>query len=754
MASTADTLKSLNSARDILLRDHTLYPQVVPGIIQVIAPNAHLLQRRWGADFLAETFASQVVTREEKQQMSLVILDTLKGYLGRKEMMGEDEDTNVVKSAVQCVASLYEFVFRHTATTPTDSETWAKIASIKSSILRRMDSAAPGVRVCCIKFVACVVQTQTPGLIADPRRPEYEISLALVPRDHPVIPPANLEAEASGLLDRLLGVLQDNLTDPLIVTATLNALSTLVQKRASVSSKILATVLQFNPLKLAGRPMSGQEKIAIRSMTRTTMAFLTNCLKRNPNSTFALRLQQQVERLKHHLTEIFSNQQLKRPAPDEPVDGLDDAKRQRLDNAAANGVTQLQRPPPPQHQQPQPPSYPPLPAGPVSVAQLWTLTGDARANTFHAERLPPQVVTQLVPAIFQSLSQEKLSDAINVVRSRWLTLSRQTPATALDAAKFATGDDVDDDDYDPTLSLGDETDQMINKMDQAPPDGANIEVAVGSFTLPAPPILTDQDRDEYSKTALTRVFSTLADLDKEAKTKGKHVNEHGFNRLAAANTTGHDREGWITLVTRLATRASYDLGVNAVKAEDETRIASKIGQSFSLSNGIREALLNYIMESFRSRIEVAIIWLNEEWYSDRLLLKQRQQDGTAEDGDDDLPNYWPWLLRLFDSILPYLDVKDGKIIIRVLSEIPAVDVRVLDRVRKIAEDPERVAISCNALLYLAMFRPPVREPVLDCVEKLWRENVDAKSTAGKILGRFRPAVLKEAAAKKEEEAQA
>jgi symplekin len=152
----------------------------------------------------------------------------------------------------------------------------------------------------------------------------------LVPRDHPVIPPANLEAEASGLLDRLLGVLQDNLTDPLIVTATLNALSTLVQKRASVSSKILATVLQFNPLKLAGRPMSGQEKIAIRSMTRTTMAFLTNCLKRNPNSTFASRLQQQVERLKHHLTEIFSNQQLKRPAPDEPVDGLDDAKGQWL----------------------------------------------------------------------------------------------------------------------------------------------------------------------------------------------------------------------------------------------------------------------------------------------------------------------------------------------------------------------------------------------------------------------------------------
>lgn len=42
------------------------------------------------------------------------------------------------------------------------------------------------------------------------RLEQNETSLALVPRDHPIIPPSNLEAEASGLLDRLLGVLQEN----------------------------------------------------------------------------------------------------------------------------------------------------------------------------------------------------------------------------------------------------------------------------------------------------------------------------------------------------------------------------------------------------------------------------------------------------------------------------------------------------------------------------------------------------------------
>lgn len=43
------------------------------------------------------------------------------------------------------------------------------MAAIKSNILRRMDSAAPGVKICCVKFVQRVVQTQTPGVISDPR---------------------------------------------------------------------------------------------------------------------------------------------------------------------------------------------------------------------------------------------------------------------------------------------------------------------------------------------------------------------------------------------------------------------------------------------------------------------------------------------------------------------------------------------------------------------------------------------------------
>ncbi len=37
-----------------------------------------------------------------------------------------------------------------------------------------------------------------------------DISLNTIPPNHPLLDPRQLEAEATGLLDRMLGVLQDN----------------------------------------------------------------------------------------------------------------------------------------------------------------------------------------------------------------------------------------------------------------------------------------------------------------------------------------------------------------------------------------------------------------------------------------------------------------------------------------------------------------------------------------------------------------
>lgn len=47
-------------------------------------------------------------------------------------------------------------------------------------------------------------------------------------------------------------------------------------------------------------------------------------------------------------------------------------------------------------------------------------------------------------------------------------------------------------------------------------------------------------------------------------------------------------------------------------------------------------------------------------------------------------------------MVPYLDAKD-KVLIRFLSEIPAINADILERVKKLARDPERVGLAVNAI---------------------------------------------------------
>ncbi|KAK5174505.1 uncharacterized protein LTR77_001585 [Saxophila tyrrhenica] len=740
MADNSDTITQLNSARSIVLKDAAIYPQVVNGVLPVIGPERPVELRRWGADFLAETFASPVVSAEEKQSMCFTVLDTLKSYLLRKEENGEDEDWTVVKSAVQCAASIYPLVFRHTATNVDDAETWGKMASMKSSILRRMDSAPGGVRVCCIKFVASVVLVQTQGVIADPRRPEQnEISLALVPRDHKLISYSNLEAEASGLLDRLLGVLQDNISDPLIATATLNALSSLVQRRPSIAAKILSTVLAFNPLTLAGTgKLEGKDKVAVRSMTRTTMSFLTNVYKRNPTQALAGRIQHQIERLRQTLTDVFSEHNpLKRGAPDEPVDGLSDDKRQKLDREAESGMT-------PQQQQ-----YPPLPPGPVSGAQLWTLTNDSNMAGFHAEAVPQHVLAQIIPPLLSSINSAQFEAAINVVRARYLEMQRRPPPTA------PTGDE-EDDDYDPDMGFGD-GEQIANQVDQLPPLQGQPELATAPFHFPSPPPLTEEERTTYSETAKDRLFITLHELDTEAAKRTKKPGdekEKGFSQLAA--TGSQDRDGWVALLTRLATRPAFessapnmnlDGATDTIKRENEDRALTKQGfQDEILPDKLRAAFHTYILDDWRRRLDIAIAWLNEEWYAEKLASPSSA-----------MSNYTHLTLHFLDALLPYIDTKDGRYLIRLLSEIPylpsgtagldgsagAGDHGIWTRIEKLAEDPERVSLAAQTLLYLAMLRPPVRNGAVECAVRIWRENKLGRAAVGKMVGKYRPEVLQE-----------
>ena len=397
----------------------------------------------------------------------------------------------------------------------------------------------------------------------------------------------------------------------------------------------------------------------------------------------------------------------KRGLPSEPTDGLDSTKRRRL----GADVPRQTEPPP-------------LPPGPISYAQLYTLTDDQALANFGVWQLPEDLVTRVTLAILAHIEAQPLDTAINHVRSRYLTLSKEANA----ARKAVIGED--DEDYEPDFEPSEDREQILNKADALPAEDAPQEVALGPFILPQPPPLTPEETDLIGKQSVSRVFGMMNVLDEPSAAKRQ---KPGLNRLAGSN---YDREAWVTVITRLATRASAVLDDSPDgDPKESTTVVKKGIQVASLSDGIRETLWKYIIEDFRTRIGIAIAWLNEEWFNDRIASQSLPASQKSQ-----TQHYQTWTLRILDGILPYLDAKD-KLLLRFLSEIPTLSPAILERVKNLAKDPERVDLAVKAIHYLILMKPPAREICLDAVEDLWRDFEDARLPAQKLLTQWRPGVL-------------
>jgi symplekin len=640
----------------------------------------------------------------------------------------------------------------HRISQPDSAKVFQDLTAIKLNILQRMDSAPISVRICCVKYIQKVVQVETPGTIADPRvrhapntcvivakvyqRPDSnETSIALVPRAHPLLVLPNLEAEAFGLLDRLLSVFQDDSVDPIIIDATLNCLAVLIRTRPAIANKILSAILNFNPLKHATHTMTPRLTVIFKSMERTTRALFRFIMRAMPNHPLEQKIQAYLLRLHQARTTFFSDSSsLKRPA--EPTDGLDPAKRQRL-------VPTQRR-------------YPPLPPPPNTIAQLFTLTEDPAIQQFDVKYLPVQLIDFTIPLLLKSVPQDQLDDASNAIRARFSHLSKASRPTPVPDVALAGPTGIDDDDeYDPDFDVGGDQAPPSTTSEKALEELMQPTLDLGPFELPKPPPMSSTEVAIVSEQSIDHVFGVVHASD---ITPAASRQKLGMNRLAAS---ANDRDAWVTILLRLVTRTpaaidEYDRenDPSEKKEEEPTNAIMKQdpdgdAEEPTVANRIRHRLFMYILEDFRTRLNVAISWLNEEWYTDKMAAKAR--------GDERTPNYSRWCGRLLDRLLPYLDARDKNHFIRLLSEIPAIDRDVLDKVAmQLARDPERVSLFVLSMQYLLMMRPPVRKDVLDVLENVWREgDSQVQIMAGKVLQKWRPGALEAAtAAKKEEEGRA
>lgn len=108
-------------------------------------------------------------------------------------------------------------------------------------------------------------------------------------------------------------------------------------------------------------------------------------------------MQQYLDRLAQSRLEVGDDPSRKRGLPTEPTDGLDSAKRARLDA-----------------QTPQLLKIPPLPPGPLSYQQLFSITEDTGLSSFDVKQLPIDLLVKIVVPLLARADQSMMAQAIEV----------------------------------------------------------------------------------------------------------------------------------------------------------------------------------------------------------------------------------------------------------------------------------------------------------------------------------------------------
>ncbi|KAI5309229.1 Vacuolar protein sorting-associated protein 17, partial [Ascosphaera atra] len=137
----------------------------------------------------------------------------------------------------------------------------------------------------------------------------------------------------------------------------------------------------------------------------------------------------------------------------------------------------------------------------------------------------------------------------------------------------------------------------------------------------------------------------------------------------------------------------------------------------SVADSIRDLLYRFVLEQFRGRINVAISWMNEEWYNDKIRQKAYDEEKARREADGDttemtLPapkkHYDIWVVKMMEGFMPYLDSRDNKVLIRFLSETPELTQPLIEKVKTLANDPERVNLCVQAFQYVFPVCPLLR----------------------------------------------
>lgn len=576
-----------------------------------------------------------------------------------------------------------------------------KFQGVKPAILAVVDqkNAPLGLRLSAIKFAqrCVVVQSRSQNRVS-PR----DVNISLIAGNHPFINTRALENENTTTLHSLLTLIftPQKLS---IVTATINILGVLSRQRHQYAAAVAPALATWTPAPLQTMVTNPSQLKSVDKLLYGVLKHLVKLgLTGNSTPTVMESLSKQAQRIEQLTRDEQSRRKaIKRAMAETPSLKSLDLKRQRTNEPLSS-----------------------------------VFSDSAPRLDIDVTKLPLDIVIDGLIESLKNVSEQDLETAINKSRERIKTEEAshsmanvlpsrphsQSEAGPSRHPQMQEGMDVDQKPIDP-LKVEIDDDELEDDVDGI---NRNLNDTVAP-SGEAQQAIDNQDQSQNQQPATSQGVKSKAQSLLSAMNKVQHptnldksdrllVIRNAIGRIcksipqsALTETADEDirkstlkfqgRDLWSVVLVRLLTR-----GLSYVRNDVED-------EQLQLEKLAREILIDFISLDFDRRYNIAILWLNEEWFN-YTLFKEREENAN-------LDAYNELLSHIIDRQITQLSNNNSNItsaaLVKFVMDLPIISQDSLNKVHQICLDSEtlKAPVGFIILRELVSMRLPVRQASLD-----------------------------------------
>ncbi len=674
IADESEKVKLLHQIQELTLeKDPSLLDNFLEEVLQFANDTSHHV-RKFVAGFIEEA------CKKDERSINDMVIASLHHLL-------DDPNVNVLKRDLQANSNLFPRIFRMACNNPHRDDIgqmWSSAMIMKDAIKSKYSHKNIGVKVATLKFLESAVIAFSLRTAGSAKARGLDVSLDQVPVSHPFMDSESMQREGREIMASLCKTTETPKIPQILLTSVIQALSNIARQRPIFMDLVVSCLTTFSK-----SPPIGISASTVNNANRVLKIHMFALLEHSATTNTNL-----------HCHELLIPALEKLGKPQQELNKLDrraEARRQQTalslstnesSESPASGNIQV--------------------SGIVSsfirsreqadtiVDGLWALHTTTDVSDASGKKCPSSALVELV---MRSLEYcENYPDYRSWKQSQDKAIAVQFAAAKAAAKAAATKTKMADPrakrhsrkralDSEPKNEEG----KLESKLDDETKERNSNDVIKKNTKYSEVSVVPSRKRRRFHAGSLLYSDSDRLDLLQSTFTRIMKPSLFGDKDSKSIRT----RE---KLIARLVSRQHLISGSR---------------------NGILTSLImEFILENIANRRSFALVWLHQEY---RCAWEEMVGNGsetrTSLHETPGYKHYEQCILKLLGGVkerLPLSDRKFERLIATLILDLPAIPVSVIDLLSSFCVgDDCRIGLGITTLIYLVIYRPPLRSACLN-----------------------------------------